>query len=269
MLLVHGTGVTGDENWSVSYRPQLVRRGHSVCTVDMPNYGYGDVQVTVETVVSAIRQMHRTADRKISIIGHSQGALQPVFALRVWPDLARYVDDFVGLAGVYDRGSAAISEECDPETGCAASYHQMAAGSKFLDYLSRRALPTGPSYTAIGTNLDRTVTPQPAANRIRGMRSIQIEDVCPGRAMPTQDHVMIAGDAVAWAIAVDALSHRGPADPARIDRGACSALLMPGVNLVRVVTLLPGLIRQGEPTLEEPRVRCYLRPRCAARASFD
>ena len=112
VLLVPGTGASGAENWEVGYQPALLRRGHAVCTVDLPNYGFGDVQRSVEYVVAAIRSMHRRAGRRIAIIGQSQGGFHPAYALRVWPDLAGRVDDFVGLVGVYDRGSQAARSGC-------------------------------------------------------------------------------------------------------------------------------------------------------------
>lgn len=266
VLLVHGTGATAEENWGNGYLPALLERGHSVCTVDIPGHAHGDVQVNVQYVVSAIRQVHRRSGRRIAVIGHSQGAFLPTYALRVWPDLLSHVADFIGLAGFYDRGSEAIGAMCDSDQGCHPSFQQFRDGAGFLGQLSRRTLPAGPAYTAIGTDADETVTPQPAANRMPGMRSIQLQEICPGRrsALPTTDHIILAVDAVGYALAVDALDHDGPADASRIDPAVCQQLFLPGVDAVGVVASLPGLLtRQGPTTKVAPRTRCYMLATCA------
>lgn len=266
VLLVHGTGVTSQENWPSNHQPVLLRRGHAVCTVTMPGFGYVDVQRSAEYVATAIREVHRRAGgRRLSIIGQSQGAFQPVFALRIWPDLAAMVDDLVGLVGAYDRGSTAITAECARPEGCVPAFHQIATGSELLTALARRALPPGPSYTAIGTLADATVTPQPAANEQPGMTSVQIQDLCPGRRMPTgQDHILMAGDAAAFALTTDALGHPGPAVVARADRSACGKLFFDGVDLAAFALVAPAILtRSGTPTREIPPLRCFLRPDCA------
>lgn len=161
VLLVHGTGVTAKENWSFGYEKVLAERGHGVCTVTLPNRAYGDVQRSVEYVVTAIREIHRRAGRRLSIIGHSQGAFLPTFALRVWPDLAPMVEDFVGLSGVYaDR-----VDLCDGRS-CVPAFWQADRRSRFWRALLRHRLADRPSYTAIGTLYDEIVRPQPQANSL-------------------------------------------------------------------------------------------------------
>lgn len=264
VLLVHGTGANSAENWDVGYKPALLRRGHSVCTVDLPNFGYGDVQRSVEYVVAAVRDVHRRAGRRISIVGQSQGGFQPVYALRVWPDLGARVDDFVGLAGVYDRGTQAAAASCAAR-GCIPAAHQFSAGSRLLAELVRRPLPSGPSFTAIGTLTDDTVTPQPQANALPGGRSIQIQDICPGRDIPgTQDHILMAVDAAAYALAVDALDHRGPAELGRADRGACSKVFLDDLDSARLADVGPTVLTRAstEVTRSEPTVRCFMLAAC-------
>lgn len=264
VLLIHGTGVDSEENWKVGYRPALLRRGHAVCTVDLPDYGYVDVQRSVEYVVTAIRTMSDRAGRPISILGHSQGAFQPIFALRVWPDLHRLIEDFIGLSGAYDRGSEALSGQCSEGEGCVPALQQVRRGSSFLRHLGRKRLPGGPSYTAIGTLADEVVTPQPQANELPRGREVEIQDVCPGRRMPAgYDHVLMAGDAVAFRLVLDALGHPGPADPARIDRSVCGRLFYDDVDLATFATILPTIAtRTGDPVRVEPELRCYMKAAC-------
>ena len=261
VLLVPGTAVTASENWDPTYRPQLRDRGHAVCTVDLPHYATRDVQASSEYVATAVRVMAKRSTRKLSIIGHSQGALLAQVALRTWPDLSANVDDVIGLAGVYDRGSVEMARRC--RTRCTPVLHQLAAGSSFLRRISKRPLPSGPSYTNIGALADLTVTPQPAANRQPGATSYMVQDVCPSRGVPISEHAMIVGDNAALALALDALHHPGVARLYRLDRDVCRTGNYPGFDSIAylaVATLTQA--RASERTKSEPALYCRYRPTC-------
>jgi triacylglycerol lipase len=265
VLLVHGTGLTAAENWSGSYLPALVADGRAVCTVSLPATAVGDVQTNAEYVATAIREVHTRAGRRIAVLGHSQGAMLPRLALRVWPDLAARVDDVIGLAGVYDRGSSDLVRRC--ETECVPAMHQMATGSRLLRAVGRRALPAGPagpSYTNIGALGDLTVTPQPAANQQAGATAVAVQDVCPGREIPVSEHAMIIGDAVAKALVDDALEHAGAAVAARIDTATCDEVYYPGFVPEPFLDAASSIRARLRPTTpSEAPVRCYLRPTCS------
>lgn len=51
----------------------------------------------------------------------------------------------------------------------------------------------------------------------------------------------MARNAVAFADAIDAPDHDGPADPPRIDRAACDGILFDGAGYARSVTVLAGV----------------------------
>ncbi len=261
VLLVPGTAVTASENWDPTYLPELIDRGHAVCTVDFPHYATRDVQANSEYVATAVRVMAQRSDRKLSIIGHSQGALLAQVALRTWPDLSTHVDDVIGLAGVYDRGSVEMARRC--QIRCTPVLHQLAAGSAFLRSISRRPLPSGPSYTNIGALGDLTVTPQPAANNQRGATSYLVQDVCPSRGLPISEHAMIVGDNTALALALDALQHPGVASPDRLDPAVCDTGNYPGfdsISYLAVATLTQA--RASDWTRSEPALFCRYRPTC-------
>jgi hypothetical protein len=44
------------------------------------------------------------------------------------------------------------------------------------------------------------------------------------------DHIGIVLDVLAYALVMDAITHPGPANPARINRGICSEVLIPGAD---------------------------------------
>jgi hypothetical protein len=259
---VHGTGVTAQENWSFGYEKVLADAGHSVCTVTLPNRAYGDVQRSVEYVVTAIRVIHRRGGRKLSIVGHSQGAFLPPYALRIWPDLRRMVDDFIGLSGIY----ADTVDNCDRKS-CIPAFWQADRRSQFWRALLRHPLPSGASYTAIGTLYDEVVKPQPQANQlpdVANSTSVLIQDLCPGRRFADgYNHIYMAADAIAYALAIDALDNPGPADPARISQSTCAEQIYDGFDYAGFALIAPELLTapKGEEVDREPPLRPYLRRR--------
>lgn len=262
VLLVPGTAVSAVENWSTSYQPALLAEGRAVCLVALPDYALGDLQRSIEYVATAIRVVQTRAHRRIAVIGHSQGALLPRIALKVWPDLARRVDDVIGLAGVYDRGSEGLTQRC--QRACVTAMHQMRHGARLLRATAQRRLPTGPSYTNIGTRGDQAVTPQPAANRQAGATAIEVQDVCRGRRIPVNEHGYIIGDAVAKALVDDALSHRGAARAGRVPRSTCELVYYPGFVPTPLLTVAPFVRgRLTGKVRHEPALRCHLRRSCA------
>jgi triacylglycerol lipase len=148
----------------------------------------------------------------------SQGGLEPRWAIKWWPDLQTLIDDDVMHAapnhGTGGRGGSGFR--------CFESCWQMLKGSNFLAALNATdETPGAVSYTSVYTQFDEFVTPQKpvSTSALDGASNVLIQDICPNR--PT-DHTAISwADAVAYALAVDAFSHPGPADPARIDRGVC------------------------------------------------
>ncbi|HKY77237.1 MAG TPA: lipase, partial [Acidimicrobiia bacterium] len=93
----------------------------------------------------------------------------------------------------------------------------------------------GISYTEIYSHQDLTVTPasdDSGTSSLHGgggrITNVALQDVCPAHFA---EHVKaITYDAVGYALAIDALTHDGPADPARIDRRVCGDEFHPGVE---------------------------------------
>lgn len=229
VILVHGTGATPEENWAGSYAKALPRVGFPVCTVELPERALVDLQVSVEYVVYAIREVHRISDREVSLVGHSQGGLHPVWALRFWPGLTGKVEDSIGLAAPYG-GTAAANLGCG-DGSCIAAHWQMRQGSAYIEALRRHTPPAGVSYTSIGTRTDEVVIPAPEATYLPGARNVFVQDVCPARPV---DHFAMAFDAVGYELVLDALTHPGPADTSRVSPQACTRLYAPGMDPLRV-----------------------------------
>lgn len=234
VLLVHGTGFHQRENYDWNYAVALPQAGFDVCSVTLPNRALDDIQVASEYVVYAVREMHRRTRRRVDVIGHSQGGLEPRWALRWWPSLRRLVDDLVTLAAPHH---GTLSADALANGGSVAAAYQMRTDSRFVRALnSGDETPGGVSYTALYSLTDELV--QPAApvptGALKGGRNVLVQDVCPGRVVT---HVSIAGDGVVWELVRDALTRRGPADPKRLSPTVCATGAMPGFTPTALVAV--------------------------------
>lgn len=188
--------------------------------------------------------MHRIAERKVAVIGISQGGLLPRFALSYWPDLRRKVSDLLAVAapqhGAPPRlqlGEIVVSEGCSEATPCKPAVWQQERGSKLLDVLNGRPdeTPGRVSYTTVRSLTDETVRPtsgkRPTA-ALEGARNILIQDVCPGRETT---HVGSLVDSVTFAALFDAVEtkgkgKKGAAKPSRLPADVCEQPYAPGLD---------------------------------------
>jgi triacylglycerol lipase len=270
VLLVHGTFADSAINWSWNYKQALPARGETACTVDLPDRSAGDIQLSAEYVVYALRAMARESGRDVAIITHSQGALEARWALRWWPDLRHKVSDVITFAAP-NYGSAFPDAICVAPYLCAASLYQMRSDSKFLAALNRGRDSIGAvPFTSIVTTDDQIfVLPQQGVLEANGalISNIAVQDVCPGHHA---EHNDLPFDGPTYAIAVDALDHRGPADPTRIGLSACQRDTMPGVTRAEadaklqayVGTLVELLGPNGPKAQGEPALACYATHSC-------
>lgn len=264
VLLVHGTFTNPDENWGWNYRVQLPADGYDVCWVALPDRSLNDIQVASEYVVEAVRLMYsRDGQRPIAIVGHSQGALEPRWAVKWWPSIQPMVADLVTLAGP-NHGTAVA----DPEDPTCPACWQMKTTSNFIRALNGTDETPGTiSYTAMYSLNDELV--QPAAptpvGRIEGAANIlmQAPDVCPGRPV---DHVQFAYDKVVYDLVRDAIDHAGPAVPVRAYASssqpafcAQTSIADPpaGVALALAEAMNPQNAPPSSFTPAEPPLACY------------
>ncbi|HEY2204560.1 MAG TPA: lipase [Pseudonocardia sp.] len=233
VLLVPGTTLRPDVNFDWNYEPALARRGIPYCAVTLPGHAMADIQVAAESVVAAIRSMHAEAGRRIDVVGFSQGGMVPRWALKYWPDTRGMVDDLVGI-DPSNHGTLDAHAVCAPD--CAPSIWQQRTGSRFLT-----ALNDGPEtwpgidYTVVYSAFDEVVVPNLPPRGSSTLHTgngritnVSVQELCPGHVA---DHLSMGSiDPVGYATVLDALTHDGPARPARIDRGSCARPLMPGVD---------------------------------------
>ncbi len=279
VLLSPGTGATADENFSWNYMRSLTARGIPWCGLTMPDHAQNDIQVAGQYLVHAIRRIHRLSGRRVSVMGHSQGGMSMRWALRFWPDTRPMVDDVIGFAG-----SNHGTEGGGCPNGCTPAGWQQGAKSKFIAALNSRAeTHEGISYTEVYTHHDEVVTPNAddsGSSSVRGgggrIANVATQDICPAN---TSEHFIIGtSDPVAYALAIDALDHDGPASEARVDRAACSQAFAPGVDptyldtYLQIVSVVPGVAADVAPVntigvpveRQERPLRCYVFFECTA-----
>jgi triacylglycerol lipase len=226
VLLVHGTSVTPEENWEWNWQQALPHFGFVPCTVRLPDYAFVDIQESAEYVVHAIRVLSDATGRKVSVVGLSQGGLQPRWAIRWWPDIRERVDDLVMIVTT-NHGAPFADASCAAPPCLPALWQQRAVGSAFLAALNAGdETPGAVSYTSIYSHADAVVQPSApvAAAALEGAVNVAVQDLCPGRPV---DHAQSSYDAAVWALGFDALAHEGPLDLARVDRAACLEFALP------------------------------------------
>ena len=228
VLLVHGTGLTPSQSWSWNYLKALPPRGFDVCTVALPDAALGDIQVASEYVVYAIERIHALTGRRVAVITHSQGGMEGRWAVRWWPAARADVADLIDLASP-NHGIAA-ADLCGDSGNCWPAVWQMRSNAAFIHALnSGGETPGAVSYTQVYSRSDELVEPSATAPLAGGANTsnVAVQDVCPGRVV---HHGGMLDDAVVFALVVDALTHPGPANLARLPRTVCAQALAPGIT---------------------------------------
>jgi pimeloyl-ACP methyl ester carboxylesterase len=292
VLLNPATGVTAAENYSWNWEPALTKLGIPWCAYTAPNDTLNNIETSGEYIVYAIRTMYALAGRKIDIMGHSQGGMSMRWALRFWPDTRAMVDDVIGFSGSNHGTTVLGVNSC--ASGCPAADWQQLYGSPFIEALNSDAETfAGISYTEIWTHTDEVVQPNGSAavasaalrTGAGAITDVPTQQLCP---LDVDEHLLVGTiDPVAYALAIDAIRHAGPANVTRTEQDnptLCHQLYMPGVNPLDVNTYLevldaaPGLgsvlagslatITTGAPVLKSPPpLDCYVFAACTGSAA--
>lgn len=231
VLLVHGTGLTPAESWAWNYQKLLPAAGFDVCTVALPHRAMTDIQRSAEYVAYAVQVISHLTHHRVAVITHSQGGMEGRWAVRWWPSVRRDVDDLILLAspnhGIVGADACADSGNCWP------AVWQMATASHFLHALnSVDETPGDVSITNVYSLTDELVEPSSTVP-LHGdhVSNVAVQDLCP---RPVHHAGMLTDPAV-WALAVDALTHAGPANPKRISPSVCLQPYAPGLTAADVV----------------------------------
>ena len=275
VLLTPATTVNSRQNFGWNYEVSLREEGIPYCTSDQAGplqFNMGDLQTRGEYVAFAIRKVNRLAGRRIAVMGHSQGGMIMRWALRFWPRTRKMVQEVIGFAGT-NHGSKIIPSLCVPS--CAPALWQQDARSHFIEALnSRQETFRGIDYTEVYSHLDEFVQPNTSDSGTSSLHgpgritNVALQDVCQAS---TTEHLLIGTvDPAGWALALDALTHKGPADPRRVDSAVCQELLMPGVDPLNGPIELAAAAEQvvlqlnlAPKSPREPELRCYVTASCS------
>jgi pimeloyl-ACP methyl ester carboxylesterase len=232
VLLVHGTFTKGHEQYSWNWELMLASADYDYCVVTYPDRGMNDQQISAEYVAYAVMTMQGLSGRKVDMVGHSQGASMPRWAIKYWPSVQAGLDDFVLIAGP-NHGTEAGGFPNALVTvlgGQPPAFYQFSPSSRFNAHVNQGdETPGTVDYTSVYSYSDELVQPAlpvPTAALEWGqvnphVLNVNVQDACPGRAV---DHVSIGTtDAFVMALAIDAFKHAGPADLSRLDRTTCTA----------------------------------------------
>jgi hypothetical protein len=185
------------------------------------------------------------------------------------------LDDVIGFAGT-NHGTAMTHADCP--RGCIPADTQQASDSTFIKALNsgQETFPAI-SYTEVYSHTDEEVQPNQDSNGTSSLHggggritNVAVQDVCP---TDTSEHLGLGTyDSVAYALALDALDHDGPADPARIPLSVCAQPLMPGVNPVTFPidsahAAINVFTSPGDTVTHEPPLACYVTASCPAAPS--
>jgi hypothetical protein len=237
VLLIPATGVDSAQNFSWSWEPFLTAHHIPWCASDQPGAAatnMTDMVKRVDYLVYAIRYMHQVSGRKIGLIGASQGGMIERWPLRFFPDTRSMVDDVISLDGD-NHGTLDGNLICTASL-CAPSFWQQAIGSNFVTALnSGQETFAGISYTDVYTVTDDIVTPNlpgvATTTPLSGpgdITNVAVQQLCP--AMVTEHLILASSNPVAAELALDALTHAGPAKP-EVPAGTCALASdqMPGI----------------------------------------
>ena len=236
VVLVHGTGAEGHENYAWNYELRLAEERIPYCVVTYPDRGQGDMQVSAEYVVVAVSEAAAISPSgRVDMIGHSQGATMPRWAVKYWPSVQAVLDDFVMHAGPNHGTSIADdplagSDLLGPLGGRPDVYHQFRPDSRFNHHLNLGDETPGEiDYTSVYAYTDELVQPSgpngPATAALEvddpdHVVNVNVQDVCPGRVV---DHLSIGTtDRFVMDLTIATLRAPGPADLSALPVTACS-----------------------------------------------
>jgi triacylglycerol esterase/lipase EstA (alpha/beta hydrolase family) len=276
ILLVPGTTLDPGPNYSWNYERAFAALHWPYCTITLPYHAMGDIQTAGEYIVYALRTMAHLAGRKVDVLGYSQGGMVPRWALRFWPDTRALVNDLVGI-DPSNHGTLDAQVACQAQ--CPPAFWQQATNARFLQALNSRAETfAGIHYTVIYSRTDEVVVPNLDAQGSSSLHTgngqianIAVQQICP---TDTSEHLAMGTyDPVAYALAVDAFTHEGVADPSRISPSVCTEGVQPGVDPLTFATDYAGFLAAigaaaatSPEVSAEPPLQCYVFTACPASA---
>lgn len=277
VILVPGTGIPAGTTYYFSFSKLGESAVVDVVWLNLPRTSLSDAQVSAEYVAYAIHYISALcAGKQVAIITWSQGALNTQWALKYWPSTRGVVQDFLAMSPDF-HGTKVGSLACPALDNliCAPAIWQQGWDTEFVRTLRANGgdsayVPTTSIYSAFDEIVQPMSGPNASAilkdSRGVGVTNAQVQSVCAHRvAGGFYTHEGILYNPLAWALAIDAITHEGPGRVSRLDlANVCNHALAPelalddlfgteGLLLIAVANLLTY---QPQPK-EEPPIKGY------------
>ncbi|KAL0261059.1 hypothetical protein SLS55_004754 [Diplodia seriata] len=249
VVLVPGTGAKGGENFGSNFIPLLSGVDYAdPVWLNIPGFMLDDAQVNSEYIAYAINYISGISkNKKVSVLGWSQGNLDIQWANKYWPSTVKNVNKHIAISPDY-HGTQLAKILCPdfPQLPCPPSVIQQEYNSNYVTQLRKNG---GDSAYVTTTNVfsttDEIVQPQaePGASahqddaRGVGVTNNELQSICNGKpAGIFYTHEGVLYNPVAFALAKDTLINDGPGQTTRIDLdGLCQQLVTEGLSLTDVV----------------------------------
>jgi hypothetical protein len=279
VILIPGTAVPAGTTYNFNFG----KLGNSIPVdpvwVNIPRTSLSDAQVNSEYVAYAINYISAiSAGKSVAIMSWSQGGLNVQWALKYWPSTRKVVQDFIAISP--DLHGTVVGNLVCPALAllvCVPAFWQQGWESDFIRTL--RADGGDSAYvptTTVYSTFDEIVQPMFGSNasailgdvRGVGVKNVHLQTECAGKpAGGVYTHEGVLYNPLAWAVAIDAITHDGPADLARVDmENVCQQVLPQELGLsdlfgtegLVLIAVAEALIYQPH-VLREPPIKKYAR----------
>ncbi|GAC96817.1 hypothetical protein PHSY_004401 [Pseudozyma hubeiensis SY62] len=265
ILLVPGTGVTGQQSFASNWIPLSTLLGYSPCWISPPPFMLNDSQINSEYIVNAVHTLYSGSGGKVPVVTWSQGGLAVQWALTFFPSIRGKVDRLMAFAPDY-KGT--VEAGLLSTFGLAAeSVWQQQAGSAFLTALKNaggltRIVPTTNLYSSVDEIVQPQFTNSPVdSSYLDNSMNVQMQQICGGGFIV--DHAGSLTSQFSWMVGRSALgSKTGEAVSGEFGKQDCNATAAEplsaqqksdagGLLLVAAGNLLGGPKVKCEPDLME------------------
>ena len=244
VILIPGTAVPSGTTWYYTFSKLGNSTDADVVWVNLPRASLNDAQVNAEYVAYAINYISSLCSKPTALISWSQGGLNTQWALKYWPSTRPALRDFIALSPDF-HGTVVEAAICPALTyiACTPSILQQAWTSEFIQTLRSSSgdsayVPT----TIVYSSFDEIVEPMSGPNasallndaRSVGVTLAHLQSICPDQpAGGFYTHEGVLYNPLAWALAIDAITHPGPGSLTRLDlKEVCGMTLAPELDLL-------------------------------------
>ncbi|RHZ71044.1 hypothetical protein CDV55_108365 [Aspergillus turcosus] len=276
VICVPGTATPAGSTYYFNFGKLGSAADVDVVWVNIPQASLNDIQINSEYVAYAINYISAISESNVAIVSWSQGGLDTQWALKYWPSTREVVDDFIAISPDF-HGAALVAFVCPwlEAVACTPSVWQQGWNSEFIRTLrgdggDSAYVPT----TTVYSTFDEIVQPMSGPNasailsdsRGVGVSNNHLQTICGGKpAGGIYTHEGVLYNPLAWALAVDALTHDGPGDPSRLDLDVvCGRLLPPQLDLEDLLgteglllIAVAELVTYTPKTSREPAIASY------------